>query len=300
MDADKKVQSAEYRVQSEKNKARSGTLGIMLIALMIAGCGTIKPGGIARIALLAPFEGRYQEVGYNAYYAVKLALADYGKNDLEFVAVDDGGSVQSAVDRARALVGDPLVEAAIVLGYTATNADVQQTFGTMPVLIVGNWNTKPETPATFALTNPQIDALLTPDEAIRDVIKAAQIKSTIVGNEALALEQFPVLAQQPQQTTVISSGNLPDTAFTERYVNSAEYTPQPGLLATLTYDATNIVIQAITSAKNGNVTDTVASINYKGLNGNIQFKDGYWTDAPIHYFGYNSDGKLVAIDRPIK
>jgi ABC-type branched-subunit amino acid transport system substrate-binding protein len=252
------------------------------------------------VALLAPFEGRYQEIGYNAYYAAKLALADYGKNNIEFVAVDDGGTVQSAVDRARALAGDPLVKAVIVLGYTATNADVQQAFGSVPMLIVGNWDPKPKTWNTFVLSNPQIDELLTPNQTARDVIDAAQLDTPIIGNEVLALEQFPVLAQQPQQATVISGGNLPDTDFTERYVNSAEFTPQPGLLATLTYDATNIIIQAIVSAKNGNAADVLANINYDGLNGNIQFKDGYWTDAPIHYFGYDTDGKLVPVDRPVK
>ena len=299
MDVEKKVPSSEFRVPSKKKKAGRSIL-VLLIAVWIAGCGTTNPGNIKRVALLAPFEGRYREIGYNAYYATKLALADYGKNDIEFVAVDDGGSVQSAVDRARALAGDPLVKAVIVLGYTATNADVQQAFGALPVLIVGDWSAKPETSDTFVLTSPQIDAMLTLPQSARDVTDAAQIHAPIVGNEVLALEQFPLLAQQPQQATVISSGNSPDADFTKRYVNSAEFTPQPGLLATLTYDATNIVIQAITSAKNGNAADVLANINYDGLNGNIQFKDGYWTDAPIHYFGYDADGILVPVDRPVK
>ncbi|MEO8611510.1 MAG: ABC transporter substrate-binding protein [Chloroflexota bacterium] len=259
-----------------------------------------RPGNIARVALLAPFEGRYQEIGYNAYYAVKLALADYGKTDIEFVALDDGGNVQSAIERARALAGDPLVKAVITLGYTATNTDVQQALGNVPTLIVGDWDAKPETSTTFVLTSPQIDGVTTLPQNTQDVTDAAQIHTPIVGNEILALEQFPLLASQPQQATVISSGSLPDTDFSERYINSAEYTPKPGLLATLTYDATIIVIQAITNTKNGDVASGVANIDYKGLNGEIQFKDGYWVDAPIHYFSYDTDGKLIPVDRPVK
>jgi ABC-type branched-subunit amino acid transport system substrate-binding protein len=116
----------------------------------------------------------------------------------------------------------------------------------------------------------------------------------------LALEQFPLLAQQPQQATLISSGSLPDADFTERYINSAEFTPQPGLLATVTYDATNTVIQALTDANNGGLAGALASINYTGLNGKIQFKDGYWVNAPIHYFSYDRNGNLIPVDRPIK
>jgi hypothetical protein len=181
MDAKRQVPSAEFRVLSEKIKSVCSIV-FLLSTLFIAGCGTTKPGNLARVALLAPFEGRYREVGYNAYYAVKLALSDYGKTDIEFVAVDDGGSVQSAVDRARALAGDPRVKAVIALGYTATGAEVQQVFRDIPMLIVGDWGVKPETQNIFLFTNPQIDTLVTLPESERGVTDAGQLRTPFIGN----------------------------------------------------------------------------------------------------------------------
>ncbi|MBE2183871.1 MAG: hypothetical protein IAE89_10635, partial [Anaerolineae bacterium] len=41
-------------------------------ALCLAGCGaTAATPKVQRIALLAPFEGRYREIGYNALYAAR-------------------------------------------------------------------------------------------------------------------------------------------------------------------------------------------------------------------------------------
>ncbi len=299
MDAESEVQSTKYRVQSKKKKSGWSLLAV-IVTVVTAGCGTARQGDIVRIALVAPFEGRYQEIGYNAYYAAKLALADYGRNDIELVAVDDGGTVQSAVERAQALAGDPLVKAVIAMGYNATDSAVQAAFGNTPVLIVGDWGTTPETSNIFMMTNPQNEALWTLPQSERTITNAAQLSRSIVGNEVLALEQFPLLTQRSVQATIISSGSLPDARFTERYVNSAEFTPQPGLLATLTYDSTNLLIQAITSAKNSDLTYALENSRYKGLNGNIEFVDGYWTDAPIHYFSYDSVGNLVPVNSPVE
>jgi ABC-type branched-subunit amino acid transport system substrate-binding protein len=289
----------DREAQSKKKKAGWGWLALLVLALA-AGCGTAKPGSISRIALLAPFEGRYREVGYNAYYAVKLALSDYGRNDIEFVAVDDGGSVQSAVRRARALTNDPLLKAVIVMGYNATDQATQVAFKNIPVLIVGDWVTKPESQNTFLLTNPQIASLMSIPQDERDVTDMANLDGAVLGNEVLALEQYPLLAPASRQITAISSGSLPDANFIQRYGNSAEFTPPPGLLATLTYDATHLLLQAIMSAENSDLTTVLENIYYTGLNGNIQFEDGYWIDAPIHYFGYDNSGQLISVESPIE
>ena len=63
-----------------------------------------------KIALLAPFEGQYRDIGYNALYALRMAFADTRPHDTQLLAIDDGGTVESAIDRVRALNLDPAVE----------------------------------------------------------------------------------------------------------------------------------------------------------------------------------------------
>lgn len=72
-----------------------------------------------KIGLVAPFEGRYRYVGYDVFYAVRLALHEAneaggtGGYYVELVAYDDGADVVMAVEQARKLAADPEVVAAI-------------------------------------------------------------------------------------------------------------------------------------------------------------------------------------------
>jgi ABC-type branched-subunit amino acid transport system substrate-binding protein len=298
MDVRKEAVSNQFSAFSFKKK----TLWFFtfILAITIVGCGSTKTEKLMRVALLAPFEGRYREVGYNAYYAVKLAFQDYGQADVELIAVEDGGSVESATDRARALAIDPSVKAVIALGYAATDAETQQAFGDLPVVIIGHWDTKPETANVLMLETPQIENLIQLPADARELTEIAQSDQQIIGDESLALEQFSLLSQNMEQVTIVSSGNLPDAEFTERYLNSAEFTPQPGLLATLTYDAASIILHELKSAASGNILNAMKAVAYAGINGDIRFQDGYWADAPIHYFAYDADGKLFPVERPVE
>jgi ABC-type branched-subunit amino acid transport system substrate-binding protein len=298
MDAKKEVQSSKFRVKSKKKILNQVAL-VICIAVMMSGCSGYKPESVQRVALLAPFEGRYREVGYNAYYAAKLAFHDYSRLDIELVAVDDGGTVESAVDRARALAGDPLIKAVIALGYAATNEETQPAFGNLPVVVVGYWGTKPAAPAIFMLNNPAIDDTTLPDMA-EEITASARVDEPIIGGDVLALQQFPLLSQNSETVMIVSSGNLPDADFVTRYLDSAAFTPQPGLLATLTYDATRITLQAINEAQNGDVGTILAAMDYTGLNGDIRFENNYWVNAPLNYFEYDTTGNLLAIDRPVE
>ena len=72
-----------------------------------------------KIGLVAPFEGRYRYVGYDVFYAVRLALHEaneaggVGGYSVELVAYDDGGDGAMAAEQARKLAADPQVVAAI-------------------------------------------------------------------------------------------------------------------------------------------------------------------------------------------
>jgi len=92
-------------------------LAFLFSALALVGCTVTKP--IIKIGLVAPFEGVYRDVGYDALYAVKLALRE--RNEMggvegymvELVALDDSADPDQAPGQASELVLDPLVMGAI-------------------------------------------------------------------------------------------------------------------------------------------------------------------------------------------
>jgi hypothetical protein len=277
-----------------KTAARNGWVGLLL-ALVLCGCGLQHPGEISRIALLAPFEGRYREIGYDAYYAARLAISDAGNPAIELLAVDDGGSVESAVERAKALGKDPLVKVVIALGYAVTDDQTQQAFSNLPVLIVGEWGSKPVSRHIFMLENAHAEDSLT-QSGIIPITDAASLATPLTGSEVFALKQFIPLHPDTDGIRIESSSSLPDVDFRERYLQSGLFVPEPGLLATLTYDAANMALQAVQSPDPQNALETMS---YSGINGVIQLKDGYWADAPIHYYCYQRPDGSNSASTPV-
>jgi len=68
---------------------------------------------IVKIGLVAPFEGRYRALGYEALYAVKLALHERNEQGgaagamVELVALNDDGDAQSSAAQASHFAADP-------------------------------------------------------------------------------------------------------------------------------------------------------------------------------------------------
>ncbi len=95
-----------------------GLLGLALA--LCAGCSGPSPE-IVKIGLVAPFEGRYREIGVDVIPAARLAIRDWaarghsGAPLIELVAYDDAGDMRLAADQARRLTADPAV--AIVIGH---------------------------------------------------------------------------------------------------------------------------------------------------------------------------------------
>lgn len=273
---------------------------IVLVAVLVllAGCAPHPFDVTGRVALLGPFEGRYQEVGYNALYAARLAAQDAGLTQVELLVVDDGGTVAGAVERANALARDPLVKAVLLTGYAATSTETQTALGDIPALIIGDWSAFPETDTMFKLANTVVEAAHTVPKT--DVVEAALLTGIVFGGEVFALAQFPRLNSHLENITIFSSASLPDTAFAERYRNSGLFVPEPGLLATLTYDATRIALDAASRENRAAARDAIADIHYTGLNGTIRFENQFWVDAPLHIYRYNADGQLIPVEGVIK
>jgi ABC-type branched-subunit amino acid transport system substrate-binding protein len=95
----------------------SVSLSLCLVILLSACSASTQP--VVKIGLVAPFEGRYRPIGYEAIYAARLAIreinAQGGINGqrVELVALDDRGEPEKAIEAARQLVIDPQVVAVV-------------------------------------------------------------------------------------------------------------------------------------------------------------------------------------------
>lgn len=276
--------------------ARSWLLAAVWALLALSGCAQARAAAPVRVALLAPFEGRYREIGYNALYAARLALQDAGAPAVELLPVDDGGSAASAADRARALALDPHTRIAIALGCAAAADDTLRAFADLPVLVAGHWGAQPAAPQVFVLAASSLADELTTPPCV-SVTDAARLPAPLVGGDIFALAQFPLLRPDLDGVVVVSSAALPGADFAARYRASDPFAPSPGLLATLTYDAARLAAQVAAAAPDrAAALAALLSAHYDGLAGTLRFSGGWWQGAPIHRFHYSAEGALTPVD----
>ena len=92
-----------------------GVVGFVFSVALLAACsfpGSVKP--TVKVGLSAPFEGLHRDLGYEVLYAVRLAvrqrnaMGGVGERYLvEFVALNDFGEAEAAVEQARKMAVDP-------------------------------------------------------------------------------------------------------------------------------------------------------------------------------------------------
>ncbi len=246
------------------------TFGLFVIWLTLAGllsaCAVAQSGRIKKIALLAPFEGQYRRIGYNALHAARLAIADAGSREIQLLAVDDGGAVASTIKRMQALNTDPAVEAILALGKAASHPDVQ-TVNDRPLIIIGSWGHDRADEHTFYAAHPSIAQQRLDSDLL------------ILGGD---------LDDNLNEIVLVSSGSLADEAFYQRYTQDDLHAPVPNLLAAVVYDVSRLTLAALMSGAD------IAQARHEGINGTIEFEDGYWRDAPLHSFRYDG-GRLVML-----
>lgn len=187
-------------------RVRSRLMFAALALAMLAGC-TTPP--VQRVALLAPFEGRHREIGYQALYAARMAIAEAERPHLELLAIDDGGTRETAQDRVRALRNDPLVSAVLLLGPHPTH------------------------PETVALLRADQQALIIGDWAAYD----ATAPGAVCG-DLCQLVVFRTSTEDLGEVTITTTAPPVTDEFTARYLAFDSFAPPPLPLARLTYDTT--------------------------------------------------------------
>lgn len=245
-----------------------------MLVLGLCGCAVQTTPVIAKIALLAPFEGEYREIGYNALYAARLGITDDALS-MDLLAIDDGGTIPDARSRAQAIALDPQITGVLLLGPFATDSSVQEVLAPLPTVIVGNWQATPSRNHSIQLAR-----------ADRAVLQLPAGEFTLTDESAANPGMWRM---QSANTTLAfwSSGALPDADYTARYRALGEFTPTPNVLATLTTDAVRLLTASYTQSV------PLAELDISLLNGHFTFAAGYWVQAPAYLYQYATDGTLT-------
>jgi hypothetical protein len=170
-------------------------LGLFLAATL-SGCISTSPATI-KIGLVAPFEGRYREIGEEIIPAARLAIRQFAEQDghsdvnIELVAYDDAGDPQQAIEQARRLVADS--EVAAIVGHwrdeTTQAASVIYSQTNLPLIAVSTRDITGENKAyNLAPTQDQME------EAVQKWLDAQNLTGTLhleaLGDVVAAAEEF--------------------------------------------------------------------------------------------------------------
>ena len=116
----------------------AGLLVSTLLGVALSACAPLalsRP--VTKLGLIAPFEGSQRAVGYEALYAVKLALREANASggaggwQVELVALDDDDLPSLAIRQARALAVDPDVTYAIGVAPPSESSSLQQQYAAL-------------------------------------------------------------------------------------------------------------------------------------------------------------------------
>ncbi len=301
----------------------NASLIISLVALLV-GCDVPRP--TIKIALVAPFEGRFREVGYDAFPAMRLAIRQQieaggiGNYEVTFVAYNDNADPTLARRVASDVVIDQSVLAVIANFRTDTTRAAQPVYSAANLALVVPSipaDQVPEGPLVFRLgpslavqeaklasnhcTSRSASMHSTTEQAYIGRITTATLSllsdfqsSAAPGLFGLSLAGLCFTASSPYPR------DLPASAQPLSGFSQVSGGPLPGPGSISAYDATRLVLAAIRAditahgkPSRAGVAEALRHITFDGLLGQVTFNaEGEWTGAPIWLYQY--DSKLVA------
>jgi ABC-type branched-subunit amino acid transport system substrate-binding protein len=270
------------------------------LALLLAGCIQTTPRTV-KIGLVAPFEGRYREIGYQVIPAARLAIREWavraGANEvaIELVAYDDMGDPALAVEQAQKLAVDP--DVAMVIGHwrdetTQAALPVYEQVG-VPLI---TFSTQEVTHAPSVAHAPGVHNLAPSAEALNAA--ATQGGTDIITTPDAGLYQFYALGGQGISfvTGAAEPGDSAGAywtpkrreAFTAGFKEGSLGAP-PGLLSISAYEATWLAIREIAAMHGIEVDGTpVDAFEFDA--------DGRRIDAPVYLYVWQ-DGQRKFVER---
>ncbi len=266
------VRVASEQVASRKWKAGTLLVFCLLIPVLLSACAFPGTSPTFKLGLVAPFEGRYRPIGYDAIYAARLAVRQANAQGgaggwrVELIALDDGGDPAAAVKQARMLALDPAVVG--VIGHL--RADTTQAASAvyaqegLPLLVPANVPAGESASATSVYLGPSMAQLngalqdaARPAGAVArlgvDAIFAAEIVKSehgvLAGGPDLGLADFAKIAGlQAEGTVFVTGAPWPqDVAGAEQFIASYEAVSggsPPGPYAWATFQAAQMLLEA--------------------------------------------------------
>jgi ABC-type branched-subunit amino acid transport system substrate-binding protein len=266
--------------------------------------------------LVAPFEGRYREVGYEVIYAARLAAREINQAggiagySVELLALDDSGDPDLAAEQARKLAADPQVVGVVGHWLEATTQSAAPDYARagLPLLATsaaplpeGVWRLwATDTILQSALPNayycpPPCDSL--EDLAwLRAQPASAQLQAPLAGPPLWGQTQFVSLAGADRAEGVYFVAPAPWPADAPNVEAAQQFAVkyraisnggEPRFYAVLAYDATQTLFVAIgqdlaahATPSRAGVAEALNAITYLGLSGEISFDaTGQWRNA---------------------
>ena len=236
------VRKSNYQVSSFKFQRQRGCLLIFEICclLFVSACAFTRP--VVKFGLVAPFEGRYRPLGYDAIHAARLAVRErnaaggVGGYRVELVAYDDSGDAQAAIERARQLALDRQVVAAIGHYRVNTSRAAWDVYGREGLPLIA----------------PVIPAESLPDSSCAGCKLAAAFRTGSVSQSPASTGQDDVFAGGVATGTVLVTGAPwpQDVPGAEPFI--ANYRAisggvEPGPYAWATYRAVQMLFEAMAS-----------------------------------------------------
>ncbi len=304
--------------------ANVGRIVLLIVVLAAAGCLPVARPTVT-IGLVAPFEGRYRDVGYEVIYAVRLAVREANAAggvagyNVALMAVDDAGNPEQAAEQARKLSVAP--EVVGVIGHwlestTVAAAPVYVERG-LPVMATAAspelaegvfrlWLTREAEAAAISTGAQQCPP---PCDSLEDLdwlyeTRASDPDGAVFGPALWGQPQFAALAGEAAEgATFVSPAPYPadsaDPGFAEHY-RAMSNGVEPRASAVLAYDATRTLFAAIEAsvAEGGKptragVAAALGEISFGGLSGTIAFDaDGDWINR--QGWVYQWEGELVS------
>jgi ABC-type branched-subunit amino acid transport system substrate-binding protein len=285
-------------------------LVLMVAALVTAPACVPVTRPVVKIGLVAPFEGRYRDVGYEVIYAVRLAVREANAAGgvagytIELTALDDSGDPSQAVEQANKMAADPAILGVIGHWLDATTYAAAPVYATEGLPLLGTTLTDLP-PGTFRLwLTPGVieraaaaDTLCPlPCDNLEDLgwlrnARAQQPAAPVLGPPLWAQTQFVALAGPlAEGARFVAAAPYPadsaDPAFAGRY-RAISNGVEPGPNAVLAFDAANLLFAALRASAAGGRAPTragmraaLSAVHYAGHSGPISFTpDGNWAEA---------------------
>jgi len=172
-------------------------LAPLLLLLLLAASGCQQVAAPVKIGLVAPFEGRHREIGYDAIYAARLAVreingrGDRGGPRIELVALDDSADPELARQAAASLVVDPDVVAVLGHWLPETTAAAKDVYSqeTLPLLPLGRQPFVEVAPSTLPASFREAYAAVTPFDETPDSYAAATYDAVYLLYRALEVAE---------------------------------------------------------------------------------------------------------------